>query len=325
MREENPQVSIVVPCYNYGRYLAPCLEAIFHQDAEESLEVIAIDDASTDETQEVLARFTDPRMRVITHSKNQGHIASVSEGFLASRGQFLARIDPDDRYRPCFLSATLEKLRAYPEVGFVYGDAAMIDSAGRVTSETSDRFHEGRDFKGNEFIDLLFENFVCAPTGIGRRQAWLDAMPLPPNLAFNDWYFSLMMARWHEFYYISRVLADYRVHNSNHHTRVIADKTEEPSIKYLLDRIYSEREESPELERKKQAARGKVYARQYLTLATKYFGAGMLEDARRCYGQAIRHAPADTLSFTTARRMLATFIDPGAYRKMKTIFGRRVA
>jgi len=93
----------------------------------------------------------------------------------------------------------------------------------------------------------------------------------------------------------------------------------------LLDRIFSEREEAPDLERRKQAARGKVYARQYLTLATKYFGAGMREDARRCYAEAIRHAPADSLSFTTARRVLATFIDPGAYRKVKTVFGRLVA
>jgi glycosyltransferase involved in cell wall biosynthesis len=317
-----PLVTFVVPCYNYGRFLPDCLASIFGQEGGYTFEVVAIDDASTDNTQQILARFEDPRMRVFVHDKNEGHVKTISQGLREAHGAYVARIDPDDRYRSCFLSEVIPCFERYPEVAFVYGDAAMIGPQGQVFAETTDRAHEGRDFKGNELIPLLLENFVCAPTVIARREAWLGTLPVPANLAFSDWYFNVMIARRYEFCYVSRVLADYRVHDSNHHTKVIVNKTEEPSIMLLLDRVFSEREESPELERKKQAARGKVYGRQYLTLATKYFGAGLLEDARRCYTEAIRHAPADSLSLTTARRVLATFIDPGAYRKVKTVFGR---
>jgi glycosyltransferase involved in cell wall biosynthesis len=325
MTAASPLVTFVVPCYNYGRYLPDCLSSIFTQEGSYPFEIIAIDDCSTDDTREVLKRFADPRMRVIIHETNQGHVRTISEGLEESKGKFVARIDPDDRYRPWFLSEVIPRLEDHPEVSFVYGDAALIGSAGQLYAKNSDRTHNGQDFKGNELIPLLFENFVCAPTVIARREAWLRTLPVPPDLAFSDWYFNLMMARRHEFFYVSRVLADYRVHDSNHHLKIVVDKSEEPSIRRLLDRIFSEREEDRELERSKQAARGRVYARQFLTLANKYFGVGLLEDARRCYLEAIRWSPSGTITATVARRLVATFIDPAAYRRVKRLLGRSVA
>src|SRR6266446_438755 len=150
-----PQVSFVVPCYNYGRYLPDCLGSIFAQEGGHDFEVIAVDDASTDNTGQVLREFADPRMRVIRHPKNLGHVATVNEGLSEARGAFIARIDPDDRYRPSFLNITLEKFREFPEVGLVYGDAALIDEHGHTNAERCDRVHSGRDFKGNEFLLLL--------------------------------------------------------------------------------------------------------------------------------------------------------------------------
>ena len=145
--------------------------------------------------------------------------------------------------------------REYPEVGLVYGDVALIDDCGRVNVERSDRAHQGADFKGNEFVSLLEKNFICAPTTIARREAWHKVLPIPAGLAFNDWYLNIMMARTHEFYYIDRVLADYRVHPANHHTKVVRDKTEEASIFWLLDKVYGEREDSEDLEQDKASSK----------------------------------------------------------------------
>src|SRR6478609_3872924 len=94
-----PLVSFVVPCYNYGRFLPDCLASIFAQEGRQDFEVIAIDDASTDDTLEVLRSFADSRMQVISHAKNLGHVATVNEGLSQARGELVARIDPDDRYR----------------------------------------------------------------------------------------------------------------------------------------------------------------------------------------------------------------------------------
>src|SRR5262245_28610138 len=127
-----PLVSFVVPCYNYGRYLDSCLASIFGQEGQHDFEVIVVDDASTDNTLEVLHAFTDPRLRIIYHRVNLGHVATINEGLSQARGTFIARIDPDDRYRPYFLTTVLEKFLAFPDVGMVYGDAALINEHGEI-------------------------------------------------------------------------------------------------------------------------------------------------------------------------------------------------
>jgi glycosyltransferase involved in cell wall biosynthesis len=311
------QVSFVVPCHNYGRFLLDCLDSIFRQEGGYSFEIVVVDDASSDDTPAVLQRFADPRLRVIRHPQNQGHVKTITRGLREARGRFVARIDPDDRYRPRFLSEVMLRFEAYPEVALVYGDAALIDTAGRITVPRSDTVHEGRDFRGNEFIPLLIENFICAPTVIARREAWLEALPVPEDLAFNDWYFNVMIARRHDFYYVSEVLAEYRVHDSNHHGKIMRDRSEEPSILLLLELIFGQTEADPERERAKQRARGQICAAQYLRLANGYFWFAMNRDARRCYLQAIRHAPRNLMSWTILRRLAATGMKRHRYEQLK--------
>jgi glycosyltransferase involved in cell wall biosynthesis len=319
MSSRDPLVSFVIPCYNYGRYLAECLASIFRQEACEDFEIIAIDDGSTDTTREVLRSNQDPRLRVIIHERNLGHIYTVNEGLAAARGAFIARIDPDDRYRPWFLTSVLGKFREYPEVGLVYGDVALMDDCGRVNVERCDRTHQEADFKGNEFVPLLEQNFICAPTTMARREAWDKVLPIPAGLAFNDWYLNIMMARTYEFFYIHRVLADYRVHAANHHTNISRDKTEEASVFLLLDQVYGQKEDSKDLEQAKLDARKRVYAAQYLTLAEKYFGFHMNEDALRCYWNATRNRPSVLLRPGVA----ATIIGREWYEAGKAVLKRR--
>lgn len=317
-RSKPPLVSFVVPCYNYGRYLGECLSSIFSQEGVEDFEVIVIDDGSTDHTQEMLSSFTDRRLQVITHSVNLGHVATINEGLSLARGTFIARMDPDDRYRPYFLSALLPIFEAFPEVGLVYGDVAIINELGEITAKCSDQVHGNRDFKGNELVPLLEKNFVNLAAVIARREVWQVALPVPAGLAFHDWYFTVTMARKHKFYYINRVLAEYRVHPENHHSKVIKNKSEEPSIFWLLSRIFNETEKDLQLEEQKQRAKGRIYGAQYLDMATKYFGCGYNADARRCYLQALRHRPAYVLNPGVPRRLLGTIIGQKVYEFIRS-------
>lgn len=317
-----PLVSFVVPCYNYARYLPDCLNSIFAQQGGYAFEIVAIDDCSTDNTLEVLRSYDDSRLRILTHPQNQGHLATVSEGLLASRGQFVCRIDPDDRHRPYYLAETVPVLQKHPAVGMVYGDVALIDDSGAINSEGCDRVHGGRDSLGNEFIALLKENYICAPTVLARRQAWIEALPLPAGLAFNDWYFNLMFARKYPLYYRHRVLADYRVHGANHHTKVIRDRSDEQSIMRMLAMIYAVREDDAVLEREKCRARRDVYRSQCQQLALKYFGSGMNADARRCLLQTFRYRPGALFSTTLVRLFAATFLRREWYDSSKRIWRR---
>ncbi len=315
----DPAVSFVVLSYNFAPFLAECIRSILDQEGEHRFEIILVDDASTDGTERLLESFNDPRLKVIRHTENLGHVRTVNEALSYVCGRYVAKIDGDDRYRRSFLSTVLPKFDAFPDVGLVYGDAAIIDDRGRVTMERSDRVHGGRDFKGNEFLRLLEENCICAPTAIARREMWQRALPVPAGLAFNDWYFNVMLARQCECYYLHRVLADYRVHSGNHHTRIVRDKTEEPSIFSILDRVFNEVESWAPLEKAKRRGRQRIYGRHYLTLADKYFGMGMNGDARRCYWAAVRNWPQYMLNVGVQRRLAATIVGRRRYDFGKTL------
>ena len=113
-----PLISVVIPSFNYARFLGDCLSSIFSQVDAPPFEIVLVDDGSTDETAEVLETFADPRLRVVRHDQNRGHVATINEALPLTRGTFIARIDPDDRYRPHFLATVCRILESHPDVGF---------------------------------------------------------------------------------------------------------------------------------------------------------------------------------------------------------------
>ena len=317
-----PLVSFVVLSYNYARFIGDTVRSILAQEGGYDFEIIIVDDASTDNSNDVISAFDDRRIRYLRHETNQGHAATVTDGLRTASGKYVARIDSDDRYRASFLTETVPILEREANVGLVYGDAAIINDEGVLTALTTDTQHGGRDHIGNEYVALLEKNFICAPTIIARREAWLAALPIPDGLSFHDWWFTVQIARQWEFCFRNVVLADYRVHQSNYHTLIARNKTDEASIVRLLDQLFAEKEADPALEQAKQAVRNRVYASHYLTLALKYFGAGMGADARRCYLAAVTRRPAYLSNAAVVRQLLATFIGIATYQRLKGVVGR---
>lgn len=321
-----PQVSFVIPCYNYGRFLRDCLQGIAAQDAGVEHEVIAVNDGSTDNTAALLreAAAADRRIRVVDRAVNLGHVATVNEGLALARGRYVVRVDPDDRHHSNFLRVTLPLLESRPQLALVHGNFNLINEQGEVTARAAQAWGgKGRDC-GNEFLALLKCNHICAPTVVARREAWMSAWPVPEGLAFNDWWFNLQLASRWDFGYVDEVVADYRVHANNHHTRISRDGSEERSVLALLGMIFSRREDRPELQGAKMSAQDSVYAAQYLDFARKHFGHGMHGEARRCFLQAWRHHPRSLLDARILRWWMASFLTPPQWRRLKALLGRRI-
>ncbi|HEX9141705.1 MAG TPA: glycosyltransferase family 2 protein, partial [Gaiellaceae bacterium] len=92
----SPRVSFVVASYNYARYLGQAVDSILAQTFAD-LEVIVIDDCSRDDSRAVLARYAnEPRVRVVQHERNRGHLATYNEGIGLARGEFVGLFDADD-------------------------------------------------------------------------------------------------------------------------------------------------------------------------------------------------------------------------------------
>lgn len=120
-------ISVAIPCYNYARYLPSCLESVLTQEGVE-LEVLILDDASTDATPDVGRRIAaqDPRVTFRRHERNQGHLATFNEGLDWASGDYTVLISADDLLVPGALRRAAAILDAHPTVGFVYGHPVYL-------------------------------------------------------------------------------------------------------------------------------------------------------------------------------------------------------
>ena len=318
MADAAPRISFVVPAYNMQVFVADCLNSIFGQEGNHDYEVIVIDDASTDRTADVIATFDDPRIRLIKHRENLGPAHTITEGLYAARGAYVARIDPDDRYRPHFLNRTVDILDRHPDVGLVFGRIAMIDSTGTITEPGTTYPAPAGNTKIDHFLHLMKRNDLPAPTVLARREAWALGLPIPSNLRFNDWYLSLSIAQRWLMFFVDEVLADYRIHGNNMHYISVRDRWAEPIIMEVLERFL----DSPGREKEKRRNRNEIYAAQYRVLADQYFGCDLLADARRCYWQAILRHPGQHTRPDVLRRLLGTYIGRSGYEGVK-VFAKR--
>lgn len=136
-----PAISVVVPCYNYGRYLTDCINSLIGGDTclglmdgqtFQSFEVIIVDDASTDETAEIGRAFADPwkGIRYIRHKRNLGTPFALNTGVKAARGQYITILSADDMLEPWHLDSLYRECEANPQ-RVTYGDLRQLKSGQR--------------------------------------------------------------------------------------------------------------------------------------------------------------------------------------------------
>src|SRR5208337_4579078 len=113
---DQASVSVVIPTYNRGELLIETIESILAQTAKPG-EVIVVDDGSTDDTQERLARYAD-RVRYV-RQPNQGVAAARNHGVREARGKWIAFIDSDDVWHPRKLECQLRVLADHPDLGIL--------------------------------------------------------------------------------------------------------------------------------------------------------------------------------------------------------------
>ncbi|QFU17873.1 glycosyltransferase family 2 protein [Microvirga thermotolerans] len=117
-------VSVVVPCYNYGYCLRQCAESVLYEQPGIDVEVIIVDDKSTDDSLEVARALerSDPRVRVLAHETNRGHIQTYNDGLRLATGEFVLLLSADDLVTPGALTRAAAFLMAETSVGLVYGN-----------------------------------------------------------------------------------------------------------------------------------------------------------------------------------------------------------
>jgi len=125
-----PKVSVIMPAYNEENFILESTGSILCQTMSD-LELIVIDDASTDHTGELLCSIDDPRLRIVHHEENRGVAVALERGVNEANGTYVAVIGADEISLPNRLADQVALLDAKPEVGIVGGQGIIIDEQGK--------------------------------------------------------------------------------------------------------------------------------------------------------------------------------------------------
>lgn len=201
------RVSAVMPVHNRADYVAEALDSALAQDFD-GLEVVVVDDGSTDATPDVLRRYGD-RIRV-HRQENAGQSAAVNTGVGLARGEFVALLDSDDAWLPGKLARQVPMLDANPRAALLYAAVEMMDADSRTIADPRPPL---RTPQGDVLDELLGGNFIRTPTAVFRRDAFLAAGGYDPALrCANDWDMWLRLATGRPVLRDPATSARYRLH-----------------------------------------------------------------------------------------------------------------
>lgn len=200
-------ISIVVPSYNCADWIAASVESCLEQQVDDEIEVIVVDDASSDNTPDVLARFqVDPRLRVFRESSNRGPAACRNRGIELASGDYIALLDADDRMLPGRLQAQLEALRSNEErFAICCCWTREVDTNGRV--KRVNRFRTGANRRRDVRRVFLGQISAITPTLFFRRSRARSVGGFDENLRYReDSDFILKMLADGDLFTVPRVL-----------------------------------------------------------------------------------------------------------------------
>jgi glycosyltransferase involved in cell wall biosynthesis len=226
-----PLVTVVIPCYNQGHFLAEAIQGALDQ-THPRVEIVVVDDGSTDTTPIVASAYQGIRY---VHQENRGLAGARNRGLKESAGECLVFLDSDDRLHPCAVEVGLRCLQRWPAAAFAYGRCNLIgaDGAWLATSERP-------IVEGDHYRVLLCGNFLPNPAAMIFRRASLEAVggfSVNSNgKGAEDYELCLRLTREYEARGHKEVIADYRQHEAS------MSRSPRPMSESVLYALQSQRE-----------------------------------------------------------------------------------
>lgn len=293
------KITAVIPCYNYGHFLPDVVASVLGQDGVDA-RVIIVDDCSTDDSLSVAQRLAegDPRVELIAHPINRGHIATYNDGLAAVSTEFVTLVSADDLAAPGAYGRATALMEANPRVGMVYG--RPLSFTGAPPTQSRKRLPTTWTvWRGQSWIRLATfrgRNFILSPEVVMRTAAMREVGSYNPELPHSGdlEYWLRTASRWDVGHINGRVQAYYRHHASNMHETSFAGMPTDlrhrmKAFEYLGSASFAAvSQRGPEFERRARIA----MVRETLGLAAlELDGGGDVETARALRAMAIELSP----------------------------------
>jgi glycosyltransferase involved in cell wall biosynthesis len=281
--EAGSLVSVIIPAYNYGRFLGATLESILAQSYR-NLEVIVVDDGSTDNTPEVVQQFAgDARLKCITQS-NQGAIIATNRGIELSKGQYIASCGSDDFWKVDHIRQLMQAFDRFPDAGMVFDNAEYYhEGKGEenlkhtVPAAVANRLH----YCVVPLKDTFVHNWITGITCLVRREV-LDRVGLidPELRMVGDLHFLYRICAFRPVVFVDYIGARIRIHDSN--MTVL-----EPHYEHGVRSLEHFRNHFPDIcEKIGWEVFNRKLGRKYFRLARHCEKTGKIEAARENYKKA---------------------------------------
>jgi glycosyltransferase involved in cell wall biosynthesis len=243
-----PSVSVIIPTYNYARFLTEAAESVLGQTFSD-LELIIVDDGSTDNTVDVVRPYlSDDRVHYI-HQENRGLSAARNRGIRESRGEFIALLDADDVWFPSKIEKQVRLMGESPDVGLVYCKAENVSEKGDALPGVPVPHKENITYK-----DLMYFP-LTNPSCVFIRKRIFDEVGLFDEsfTHLEDSNMWIRILRYYRSAYVDEVLVKIRKHPKSISTDLA--KMEEHLLRHVKKCI----EMFPELEQDREEAFFQIY------------------------------------------------------------------
>ncbi len=227
---------VVVPCYNYARFLERCVASVLNQE-DADVRVLIIDDCSSDDSAVVGQRLADadPRVEFRRHEVNKGHIATYNEGLIGwAKADYSLLLSADDGLAPGAFKRALPLFEGSPEVGLVFGTAKITTRDDEFSFPPDNDFESTQVVPGEAFLKYCCENTlnpVPTSTAIVRTK-WQQRLggyrsDLPHSGDMEMW---MRFASHGRIGLVRSVQGEYRQHDrnmsQNYYARAVGDRQE---------------------------------------------------------------------------------------------------
>ncbi len=279
-----PLISVIVPVHNAEQTVLETIHSI-QQQTWTDLEIIVINDGSTDQSLARLQSIDDPRLQIFSY-ENAGLPTARNRGIVRAQGTYLSFIDADDLWLPDKLALQLQALRQCPEAGAAYCWMASMREQGRDR-----RFFQADpvQFTGDIYPQLLLQNFIGSGSNILVRREAIDTVgDFDPTLkSCEDWDFYLRLAAHRPFVLVPKNLVLYRHAAGSMSSKAMV--MEQAGLT-VIERAYAQAPAVLQVQKPRTLARHYFYcAEQFLAHAQSRQG---VQQARQRMLRAIRTDPS---------------------------------